>query len=88
MIPYPELCAALDRYNRKKQGLPVDEPAHAQHHEAIGDDAMVQEELIGEVSGAVVVEEEMSAEEAPRGFHEEATRELNLDDVGDDDLLP
>ena len=88
MIPFTDLCAALDRYNRRKQGLPVDEPARQARHaepapEPIADDAMVQEEFIGEVSGAVMIDEEVSSEEAPASIHEESTRELNADDIGD-----
>ena len=97
MIPFNDLCASLDRFNRRRQGLPVPPPAPAasqahqdEHAHLVGHDegVIVDEHLAA--GGEILSEEHLPAEGAmhvestsPQRPGEESTSELDLDDLGE-----
>ncbi len=81
MIAYVDLCAALDRWNRRRQGLPEPPPAPAPRVMIAATTVVTDDDAIEEVSaaGGLVIESTHAG-----SIHEEPTGEIDLRDIVDE----
>ena len=93
MIPFSELCTALDRFNRRRRGNAAPRMGEDAHGEAIlfsaqsGDDAQAEagddEEMLaagGELEQELSISDGLVIESS-RPLHEDPTGEIDLEEI-------